>query len=221
MTIHEIKEELRSVLKGKTLDTLLPPLVFLITYQFLTIYYAVGISLGIALLLTGWRIMRRASVLYSLLGLAGIGFATLIAILMGNVNDYFLPGIIGSVLLAFVTFISLVLKRPLTLLLSHITRGWTFQWFLRKDIYPAYFETGLLWLIYFSLRAALQVFFYFTDDVSGLTLMSTIFGFPLTVVILIVTYVYGIYRLKTLNGPGIEEYDEGKLPPYKGQTRGF
>ncbi len=221
MNVHEIRDELRSVLKGKTLDSLIPPLVFLVAYQFLLLGYAIAISIGLALLLTGWRVVRGSSVLYSLLGVAGIGLATLFAILMGNVSDYFLPGVIGSVLLVLVTLLSLLVKRPLPLLLSHITRGWTFTWFLRKDIYPAYFEAGILWLMYFTVRAAFQVFFYLTSNVSGLTLISTLFGFPLTVGILIITYVYGIYRLKMLGGPGIEEYDNDKAPPYKGQTRGF
>jgi len=33
--------------------------------------------------------------------------------------------------------------------------------------------------------------------------------------------VYGLFRLKQLKGPGIEEYNEYQQPPYKDQTRGF
>lgn len=221
MKFEEIKEELRSVLKGKTLDSILPPLVFVIAYQALNLLGAIIIAVSFALLLTMYRIIRNASVLYSLFGLMGIGIATLFVVVMGNVSDYFLPGIIGSVALVIVTSISLLIKRPLPMLLSHLTRGWTFSWFLRKDIYPAYFETGVLWLVFFTGRALFQIVFYLADNVGGLTLMTTIFGLPLTIGILIITYVYGIYRLKTLNGPGIEEYDQGAEPPFKGQTRGF
>lgn len=221
MKFEEIKEELRSVLKGKTLDSILPPLVFVIAYQALNLLGAIIIAVSFALLLTVYRIIRNVSVLYSLFGLMGIGLATLFVVVMGNVSDYFLPGIIGSVALVVVTLFSLLIKRPLPMLLSHLTRGWTFSWFLRKDIYPAYFETGVLWLVFFTGRALFQIVFYLADNVGGLTLMTTIFGLPLTMGILIITYIYGIYRLKTLNGPGIEEYDQGAEPPFKGQTRGF
>ena len=221
MKFEEIKEELRSVLKGKTLDSILPPLAFVIAYQALNLLGAIIIAVSFALLLTVYRILRNASVLYSLFGLMGIGLATLFVVVMGNVSDYFLPGIIGSVALVIVTLFSLLIKRPLPMLLSHLTRGWTFSWFLRKDIYPAYFETGVLWLVFFTGRALFQIVFYLADNVGGLTLMTTIFGLPLTMGILIITYIYGIYRLKTLNGPGIEEYDQGAEPPFKGQTRGF
>ncbi len=217
----EIKEELDSVLKGKTLDTLLPPLVFVVANQWLDLGLAAAISSGFALMLLVFRVISGSSKLYSVLGFFGVVFTALFAYLMGNVGDYFLPGIIGSVLLVIVTLISLLFHRPLPLLLSHLTRGWTFQWFLRKDIYPAYFETGILWLVYFTVRAGFQIVFYATDNVGGLTLMTTVFGFPLTIAILVVTYIYGIYRLRKLGGPGIEEYDSGNPPPYKGQTRGF
>ncbi len=221
MKLTEIKEELNSVLKGKTLDTLLPPIIFVLVNMVTTLGMSVLLSLGFALFITLWRVASKASILYSVLGFLGVLVAALFAYVLGSVGDYFLPGIIGSVAVAFVTLGSIILKRPLPLLLSHLTRGWTFEWFLRKDIYPAYFETGILWLLYFALRAMIQVVFYLTDNVGGLTLMSTIFGFPLTIGILIITYVYGIYRLKKLGGPGIDEFDEGTPPPYKGQTRGF
>jgi len=221
MKIQELKEELNSVLKGKTLDTILPPLIFFMTNQFLTLSQAVIISLAFAVLLMIYRVFRKNSILYSVFGFLGTAFAALFSYLMGNVNDYFLPGIIGSVLLVLITLISIIIKRPLPLLLSHLTRGWTFEWFLRKDIFPAYFEAGLLWLTYFTLRAGVQVFFYVTDNARGLTLMSTALGFPITILVLILTYIYGIYRLNKLGGPGIEEFDEHKKPPYKGQTRGF
>lgn len=221
MKFDEIKEELQGVLKGKTLDTIFPPLVFFIAYQFLDLLAATVIGLIFALLITVYRLVYRASVIYSIFGFFGIIGASSFALFMGNVNDYFLPGIIGSILLVVITLLSLIIKRPLPLLLSHLTRGWQMEWFLRKDIYPAYFEAGIFWFFYFSIRALLQVIFYLNGNLNGLTLMSTLFGFPLTTLVLVLTYIYGIYRLKTLKGPGIEEFIHDEQPPYKGQTRGF
>jgi hypothetical protein len=39
--------------------------------------------------------------------------------------------------------------------------------------------------------------------------------------VLAVSYVYGIWRLRKLGGPGVEEFESGKEPPWDGQTRGF
>lgn len=46
-------------------------------------------------------------------------------------------------------------------------------------------------------------------------------GWPVTIVVLVLSYVYGIWRLRKLRGPGVDEFITGKQPPYRGQTRGF
>jgi len=46
-------------------------------------------------------------------------------------------------------------------------------------------------------------------------------GLPFTIAILVISYIYGIWRLRTLKGPGIDEFMEAKEAPYRGQTRGF
>ena len=35
------------------------------------------------------------------------------------------------------------------------------------------------------------------------------------------SFLYGIWRLNDLGGPGVHEYKEGKEPPWEGQNRGF
>jgi hypothetical protein len=39
--------------------------------------------------------------------------------------------------------------------------------------------------------------------------------------VLVLSYIYGIWRLRKLKGPGIDEYLENKTAPFRGQTRGF
>jgi hypothetical protein len=58
-------------------------------------------------------------------------------------------------------------------------------------------------------------------SVDALVWANTLMGMPFTIVILIISYIYGIWRLRTLKGPGIEEFMESKESPYRGQTRGF
>jgi hypothetical protein len=71
------------------------------------------------------------------------------------------------------------------------------------------------------MRTVIQVTLYNQSAVSPLVWANTLMGMPATIVILVISYVYGIWRLKTLKGPGIDEYLNGKLPPYRGQNRGF
>lgn len=50
---------------------------------------------------------------------------------------------------------------------------------------------------------------------------NILLGFPTTLGVLILTLIYGIWRLKNLGGPGIDEFREGKEPPWIGQRKGF
>jgi hypothetical protein len=40
-------------------------------------------------------------------------------------------------------------------------------------------------------------------------------------VLLIVSYLYGTWRLRNLGGPSVEEFQAGEEPPWESQRRGF
>lgn len=54
-----------------------------------------------------------------------------------------------------------------------------------------------------------------------LALLNLLTGWPAIVLLLIVTYVYGIWRLQNLGGPSVEEFKAGAPPPWQGQKKGF
>lgn len=120
-----------------------------------------------------------------------------------------------------VSIISVFIGRPLAAILSHVSRGWQFDWFLRTDIKPAYREVTIIWTVLFLARMALQIFLYQRGNLIELGWASIILGFPATLTVLILTLIYGIWRLKGLGGPGIHEFQEGKNPPWEGQKKGF
>lgn len=217
----ELLEELNSVLKGKGMDALLPPLVFTISNNVLTLIQAIALSMSVALFFGILRLVKKQSWVYAFGGLVGVGFASALAFLANNASSFFIPGLVSSVALVLATLISLLINKPITAIASHLTRGWPWDWFKRSDIKPAYVETSILWLIFFGLRTALQLFLFFQQDLTNFAWMNTLLGLPITIGVLVLTYVYGIWRLKTLKGPGVDEFVDNKQPPYVGQTRGF
>ena len=54
-----------------------------------------------------------------------------------------------------------------------------------------------------------------------LGVIQVLTGWPGTALILMLSYVYGIWRLKKLGGPSVLEFIDGKEPPWEGQKRGF
>lgn len=218
---REIGEELKSVLSGRTVDALLPPIIFVVVNAIFSLEIAVISALGLAVLLTGWRLIQRQSWTYALGGLLGVGLAAGLAFLRQDAASYFLPAIISSGLLALVALLSLVLGKPIAAWLSHLSRGWPLDWFWRPDVKPAYREVSWLWLLLILMRLAVQVFLFQQGDAATLAWANVLLGWPVTIVVLVLSYLYGIWRLHKLGGPGVHEFRDGKAPPWEGQTRGF
>ncbi len=219
--VKEITEELRSVIKGKTLDALLPPLVFVISNGFLGLTWASILSLSTALLFSVLRLVKKQDFKYAFGGLLSVAVASGFAYFAGNARDYFIPKIISSSFLLLVTMVTLFMSMPLSAWASHLTRGWPKAWFVRKDVRPAYLETTILWAMLFAIRLTVQVILYKGGDLANIFWINSLIGLPFTGLILITTYIYGIWRLHRLQGPGVEEFQENKPKPWKGQTRGF
>ncbi len=221
MQLRELYEEFRSVVSGKTLDALLPPLVFALVSTSVGLAPAVLSSLGLAAVFGGIRLLRRQVWYYALGGLAGAGAASLLALLTRSAANYFVPGLITSAGVLLLAVISLVMGRPLIAWVSHLTRGWPLAWFWRDDVRPAYGDVTVVWAGFFLVRLIVQLVMYLRGDVTALAWANIVLGWPVTVALLVFTYVYGIRRLRQLGGPGVDEYTAGKNPPWRGQIRGF
>ncbi len=217
----EILEELTSVLSGKTLDAIVPPLVFVIVNSMFGLTSAIIIALILSSTFAIFRLVQKQSGIYTLFGTMGILLAGTFAYLADNATNYFLPGIVTNTFILILTVITLILDKPLAAYASHLTRGWRLDWFWRKDVKPAYREVTYMWSLFFLVRTIIQVTLFLSDNVDALVWANTIMGLPVTIVVLTVSYVYGIWRLRNLKGPGIDEYLENKTAPFRGQTRGF
>jgi hypothetical protein len=217
----EIFEELISVFTGKSIDILLPPLLFLVLYRLFNLEVALVGSLVLSIVFFGIRIYHKSNWYYALGGLLGVIFAVAMSYLNNNASDFFLPDIIATVTLILITVISLLLGKPLAALVSHITRGWDLNWFYRKDVLPAYKEVTIFWLVFFIVRLTIEVNLYVSGNVDELVVANIILGLPLTIGVLTVSYIYGIWRLHNLKGPGVDEFANNIEPPWRGQNRGF
>jgi len=220
-TSREIWEELRSVLKGSTIDAILPSILFAVFNAVFDLKIAVYAAFGLAILLGGLRLVRKQPWLYALTGLIGVGFAAGLALLTRSAVSYFIPAIISSALLILIALVSNLIGKPLAAWVSHLTRGWPLAWFWRQDVRPAYVSVTWIWALFFGVRLVIQITLFQQGEAGTLAWVSTLLGWPVTVVVLIISYLYGIWRLRRLNGPGVHEFKVGKGPPWEGQTRGF
>ena len=219
---RELLEEFRAV-AGKVglLDTILPPILFLLLNGLAGFTAAMIGALGLSVLIALLRLRRGQSLLYALAGMGSVGLAIALALLLGRSEGFFLPGIVNGGLTIALALVSLLICKPMVAWTSYLARRWPLDWYWHEKVRPAYTEVTRAWIIFFALRLLWQVTLFQGQDVSQLALVNTLTGWPATIVLLIVSYLYGTWRLAQLQGPSVEEFNNNTPAPWQGQRRGF
>jgi hypothetical protein len=221
--LQELYEEFRSVVVGrqKIVDSILPPLTFVIVNAFAGVDYALWSSLAMALAFTMFRLLKGQTVGYAVGGLGGVLAAIVIVKLLGRTEGFFVPALVSGTLTFVLCLVSIIIKRPLVALTSHITRGWPLGWYWHPKVIGAYQEVTFFWTIFFALRVVVQIVLFQDATSNFFAIVNVILGWPALIVLLAGSYLYGSWRLRGLQGPSIDEYDRGVPPPWTGQSRGF
>ena len=219
---RELLEEFRTVMgKVGLLDTVLPPVLFILLNGLAGFRAAMIGALALSTLISVLRLRRGQSVLYALGGMGSVGLAIALALLLGRSEGYFLPGIINGGLTVALTLVSLLIGKPIVAWTSYLARRWPLDWYWHPRVRPAYNEVTVAWLIYFALRLFWQVTVFRNQDIGQLAWVNMLTGLPATILLLVVSYLYGTWRLVHLGGPSVEEFRNGTPPPWQGQRRGF
>ena len=219
---RELLEEFRSV-TGKVglLDTVLPPILFLLLNGLAGFTAAMIGALGLSIVIAAFRLRRDQSLLYALAGLGSVGLAIAFALLLGRSEGFFLPGIVNGGLTVALALVSLLIRKPMVAWTSYLARRWPLDWYWHEKVRPAYTEVTVAWLAYFALKLFWQVSLFQGREIDELTLVNTLTGWPATIALLIISYLYGTRRLAQLRGPSVEEFRNGAPAPWSGQKRGF
>ena len=219
---RELLDEFRLVLgKGSLLDAVLPPVIFLIINSIFGFQAAMWTSLGLAVLIAGLRLARGQSLLYALAGIGSIGFAIGIVWILGRSVGYFLPNLVSGGMTLALSLVSLLIRRPFVAWTSFIARRWPLEWYWHPKVRQAYTEVTVAWTIFFAARLFWQFSLYQAQAASELAFVNTLLGWPAMIVLLVLSYLYGTWRLGNLHGPSVEEFRKQIPPPWKGQKRGF
>ncbi|MFO7945134.1 MAG: DUF3159 domain-containing protein [Anaerolineales bacterium] len=221
--LNELKDEFQSVLSGRVplLDVVLPPLLFTLLNGLLSFTAALFVALAAAGILLGARLWRKQSFSYTLGGVAITVIAGVLAWISQSAKSFFLPGVISSGITFLASLASLIARRPLAAWSSHLTRGWPLKWYWHPQVRPAYSEVTMGWSAFFGMQFLIQAWFYWQRSAQSLGIIQLLIGWPVLILVLALSYLYGLQRLKTLQGPSVEEFQEGKDPPWEGQQRGF
>lgn len=220
--VRELLDEFRMV-TGKVglLDTIVPPVLFLLLNGLAGFNAAMIGSLGLSIAIAIFRLRRKQSLLYALAGMGSVVLAIAFALFLGRSEGYFLPDIVSGGLTIALAFVSLLIRKPMVAWTSYLARRWPLDWYWHERVRPAYTEVTLAWIIFFAARLLWQVSVYRGQSVSELALVNALTGWPAMVVLLVISYIYGTWRLARLRGPSVDEFRDGVPAPWQGQRRGF
>jgi hypothetical protein len=221
--MNELLQEFRTVFSGRTntLDTIIPPLLYALVNMLAGPLPAVLSAVILAAILTVLRLVRKQPWLYAVSGLVLTLLAAGLAWFTQNAASFFLPDLITSGILLAATLLSIWFKKPLAAWSSHLTRAWPKEWYWLPNIRPAYTEVTWMWAAFIAARLIAEYLLYQKGNVSLLGLANVLLGWPVTIVVLVMSYLYGIWRLTKLGGPSVEEFLSHQPAPWKGQKKGF
>ena len=221
--INELLQEFRTVLSGRTntADTIIPPLLYALVNMLAGLVPATISALILAVILTVLRLVRKQSWLYAFSGLVLTLSAVGLAWYTQNAASFFLPDLITSGTLLAAALLSIGARKPLAAWTSHLTRAWPREWYWLPNICPAYTEVTWMWAAFIAGRLMAQYSLYQQGNAILLGWTNVLLGWPVTIVVLVFSYLYGIWRLAKLGGPSVEEFISNQPTPWKGQKRGF
>ena len=120
--LKDLVDEVKNFTKGKTIDAIFPPIVYVIGNRFFDLKWGILLALILAGILAIKRILKKENFLYAILGMGGVLIASGFAYLAGNAANYFLPRVITSGFFFLVALGSLIIGKPMAALASHIDR---------------------------------------------------------------------------------------------------
>jgi hypothetical protein len=153
--------------------------------------------------------------------MGSVALAIALALLLGRSEGFFIPGIVNGGITIALALVSLLIRKPMVAWTSYLARRWPLDWYWHAQVRPAYTEVTLIWTLFFVLRLWWQVALFQGHNTSQLALVNALTGWPATIVLLIVSYLYGTWRLAQLHGPSVDEFKNNAPAPWQGQRRGF
>ncbi len=181
------------------LITAIPTAVFIVVKVAASLRVAIIAAVGSALVLAGYRVIRKQSVQQALSGLFGVVIAAAIAARTGQARGFFLLGIWTSFVYAVPFAASVVLRRPLVGVLWEFldptpsppatpTADDEVPWHRRRPLLLAYTWATLAATAVFLSRGIVQAALYHRDSTGWLAFARIVMGYPLFVAAVAFSY---------------------------------
>ena len=182
-------------------DTGVGPVAFVTVNALAGLNTAAVVAVGIQLVITAERLIRRRPVTNAVGGLLGTGLAVFIALRSGSAEGYFVPRMLYQALLAIVFAGSVVIRKPLVGILIGALYRAPSEWVNDRRVRRAFAEVTLAWSAVFASRALVYLVLILAGKAGWLAVASVAMGWPAFLALLFVSYRYVPWRLARLGAP--------------------
>jgi hypothetical protein len=164
-----------------------PVVVFVLVNSLASLTPALIASVGVAVGIAVWRLIRKEPLQPAVSGLFGVAIGAFIAHRTGQARDFFLLGIWYSGLLGVVFLVSVLVRWPLAGVIWHGINGDGQGWRSDRALLRAYTLASLLWAAMFAVKFVAQQWLYDANQ-PGWLAFARIAGYALTGVALLGTF---------------------------------
>jgi hypothetical protein len=182
-------------------DTGIGPVAFVTVNALAGLETAAAVAVGIQLVITAERLIRRRPVTNAVGGLLGTGLAVFIALRSGSAEGYFVPRMIYAAVLSLVFAGSAAIRRPLVGILIGALYRAPKEWTQDRRVRRAFAEVTLAWSGLFAFRALVYLVLISAGKAGWLAVASVAMGWPAFLLLLFFSYRYVPWRLAQLGAP--------------------
>ncbi|MGH3754158.1 MAG: DUF3159 domain-containing protein [Pseudonocardiaceae bacterium] len=177
---------------GGLVSSVIPVVVFVAVNPLAGLPSAIWASLGVAVAVGVWRLIRRESVGPAVSGFFGVAVCAFIAYRTGEARGFYLYGIWYSLVAGLVLLGSVAVRRPLVGVLWSVLNGSGFGWRTDRRARFAFDVATLVWAVFLLARFGVQGWLY-EENNPWLGMVRLAMGLPLTAVAALVT-IWAIRR---------------------------
>jgi Protein of unknown function (DUF3159) len=184
---------------GGLVASVIPVVVFVAVNPLAGLVPAIWASLGVAVALGAWRLIRREAVQPALSGILGVALCAFIAYRTGEARGFFLYGIWYSLIAGLALVASVAVRRPLVGVLWSVLNGSDFGWRTNRRAMLGYDVATLVWAVFLLARFVVQRYLYDLQQTEWLGVARLAMGLPLTALAALVT-LWAIRRAARVAG---------------------
>jgi hypothetical protein len=184
---------------GGLVSSVIPVVVFVAANPLAGLQPAIWASLGVAVAIGVWRLIRREPLQPAVSGILGVAICTFVAYRTGEARGFFLYGIWYSLVAGLALMLSVIVRRPLVGVLWSVLNGSGSGWRTDRHARFGFDVATMVWAVFLLARFSVQRYLYDLQQTDWLGVARLAMGLPLTVLAALVT-IWAIRRAVRVAG---------------------